>query len=97
MFASAGSRFWQGGSFEVRKNTTSPGDSTDGSVTSKSALEVVIPSELDGSAYVQVEVRSVPGTVNLEVFARYKFSLIALKGIFAMLEICDLGMMYLYQ
>ena len=61
MFASAGSRFWQGGSFEVRKNTTSPGDSSDGSVTSKSALEVVIPSELDGSAYVQVEVRSVPG------------------------------------
>ena len=61
LYFSAGSRFWQGGSFEVTKNTSSAGETTDGAVASKSTLEVVIPSELDGSAYVQVEVRSVPG------------------------------------
>ena len=31
-------------------------------------------------------------TVNLEIFARILFSQIALKDIFATLEICDLGM-----
>ena len=36
-------------------------------------------------------------TVNLEIFARILFSRIALKGIFAILEICDMGLIYLYQ
>ena len=57
----AGSRFWQGGSFEVIKSTSSTSDTAEGSLANKSTLEVIIPSELDGSAYVQVEVKSVPG------------------------------------
>ena len=64
-FLLAGSRFWQGGSFEVTKNTSNAGESSDGAVANKSTLEVVIPSELDGSAYVQVEVRSVPGKTKI--------------------------------
>ena len=43
------------------KSTSSTSDTSESSVANKSTLEVVIPSELDGSAYVQVEVRSVPG------------------------------------
>lgn len=58
---SAGSRFWQGGTFEVTKNTTLPSEQPEGSVGSHSSLEVIIPSELEGSSYVQVEVKSVPG------------------------------------
>ena len=36
-------------------------------------------------------------TVNSEIFARILFSPVALKHIFAMLKICDKGMIYLYQ
>ena len=59
--STAGSRFWQGGTFEVTKNTSLPSDSGDSSVASRSTLEVIIPSELEGSSYVQVEVKSVLG------------------------------------
>lgn len=54
---SAGSRYWQGGTFEVIKATSLPGESTD----NKSSLEVVVPSDLEGVAYIQVEIKSVPG------------------------------------
>ena len=54
----AGSRFWQGGTFEVVKSTDQ-GESDAG--VQKSSLEVVIPSELEGVAYIQVEVKTVPG------------------------------------
>ena len=36
-------------------------------------------------------------TVNSDIFARILFSQIALKDIFATLEIRDLGMIYVYQ
>ncbi|KAH3845604.1 hypothetical protein DPMN_087885 [Dreissena polymorpha] len=63
IFSSAGSRFWQGGTFEVTKNTgTSSGDQTDVGSALQNPLQVVIPSELEGTAYVQVEIKSVPGT-----------------------------------
>lgn len=43
------------------KSTSSTSEGSESSVSNKSSLEVVIPSELDGSAYVQVEVRTVSG------------------------------------
>ncbi|XP_053374505.1 mediator of RNA polymerase II transcription subunit 17-like isoform X2 [Mercenaria mercenaria] len=64
-YRSAGSRFWQGGTFEVTKNTTLPSEQPDGGVASHSALEVIIPSELEGSSYVQVEVKCVPESMDL--------------------------------
>ncbi|XP_060605410.1 mediator of RNA polymerase II transcription subunit 17-like isoform X2 [Ruditapes philippinarum] len=64
-YRSAGSRFWQGGTFEVSKNTTLPSEQTEGGVTNHSALEVIIPSELEGSSYVQVEVKCVPESMDL--------------------------------
>ena len=54
VLSTAGSRFWQGGSFEVKKSTE------DGDVE-KESLEVTVPSKLEGMAYIQVEVRHVPG------------------------------------
>ncbi|XP_052272599.1 mediator of RNA polymerase II transcription subunit 17-like isoform X3 [Dreissena polymorpha] len=65
-YRSAGSRFWQGGTFEVTKNTgTSSGDQTDVGSALQNPLQVVIPSELEGTAYVQVEIKSVPDSMNL--------------------------------
>ncbi|XP_041352687.1 mediator of RNA polymerase II transcription subunit 17-like [Gigantopelta aegis] len=61
-YRSAGSRFWQGGTFEVVKSTD-PGESDSG--VQKSSLEVVIPSELEGVAYIQVEVKTVPEMMDL--------------------------------
>ena len=59
MHVSAGSRFWQGGTFEVLKTSdlAAEGEATN----KKSSLDVSIPSELEGVAYIQVEVKSVPG------------------------------------
>lgn len=57
---SAGSRFWQGGTFEVVKTTgTTASDPESTSV--RGGLEVIIPNDLRGVAYIQVEVKSVPG------------------------------------
>ncbi|KAL4237228.1 Mediator of RNA polymerase II transcription subunit 17 [Mactra antiquata] len=63
-YRSAGSRFWQGGTFEVTKNTMLPSEQVEGTNT-HSALEVVIPSELEGSSYVQVEVKHVSESTGL--------------------------------
>ena len=59
----AGSRFWQGGSFEVRKSVEGEQGETEGEAgtTRISSLEVTVPSELEGVAYIQVEVKTVPG------------------------------------
>ena len=62
-FPEAGSRFWQGGSFEVRKSVEGEQGETEGEAgtTRISSLEVTVPSELEGVAYIQVEVKTVPG------------------------------------
>ena len=54
----AGSRFWQGGTFEVVKTTSASTTEPD---TVRGGLEVIIPNDLRGVAYIQVEVKSVPG------------------------------------
>ncbi|KAL3873203.1 hypothetical protein ACJMK2_036348 [Sinanodonta woodiana] len=64
-YKSAGSRFWQGGSFEVIKNTNIASGEGDTMASTRSSLEVVIPTELEGSAFVQVEVKTVEGSMNL--------------------------------
>ena len=47
-FYIAGSRFWQNGTFEIfKKAVTGPGSS---------ALDVRIPPELEGNAYIQVSI-----------------------------------------
>ncbi|GFN98998.1 mediator of RNA polymerase ii transcription subunit 17 [Plakobranchus ocellatus] len=62
-YKSAGSRFWQGGTFEVLKTSDL---AAEGDVTNKkSSLDVSIPSELEGVAYIQVEVKSVPDLIDL--------------------------------
>lgn len=64
VITSAGSRFWQSGSFEVTKNTILPSEHPDTGAGSQGVLQVVIPSELEGTSYVQVKVKSVPGRDN---------------------------------
>ncbi|ESP02795.1 hypothetical protein LOTGIDRAFT_111028 [Lottia gigantea] len=60
-YKSAGSRFLQSGTFEVTKVIE---EKTDGDGShSRGSLEVVIPSELEGVAYIQVDVKSVPGNI----------------------------------
>ena len=51
----------------MTKNTSLPTEPTEAAVPGRSALEVIIPSELEGSSYVQVEVKSVPGNKLLSV------------------------------
>ena len=55
-FVSAGSRFWQGATFEVKKSE-SPGE---GGIEQ---LETIIPSDLEGAAFIQVTIRKIPGKV----------------------------------
>ena len=47
--------------------------------------------------WLELEITSKRGAVNSEIFARILFSRISLKGIFATIEIRDLGIIYLYQ
>ncbi|XP_059158595.1 mediator of RNA polymerase II transcription subunit 17-like [Physella acuta] len=62
-YKSAGSRFWQGGTFEVLKTSDLLAE---GEINPrKSSLDVIIPSELEGVAYIQVEVKSVPDLMDL--------------------------------
>lgn len=66
-YRSTGSRFWQTGVFEVTKAdeedmTSAP---VDPATNRKSTLKVTIPSDLEGSAYLQVFIRSVPDKLNL--------------------------------
>lgn len=61
----AGSRYWQGGTFEVVKSTSSSEQECGMSTTPSCSLEVIIPSELEGVAFIQVEVKSIQG--NLKV------------------------------
>lgn len=63
----AGSRYWQGGNFEVTKNTTLPSEQPEGWTGPQSPLQVIIPSELDGASYIQVEVKSVSGNVMFSI------------------------------
>ncbi|KAI8784768.1 Mediator of RNA polymerase II transcription subunit 17 [Biomphalaria glabrata] len=56
-YKSAGSRFWQGGTFEVLKTSDLAAEGE--IVPRKSSLDVIIPSELEGVAYILVEVKSV--------------------------------------
>ena len=60
---SAGSRFWQGGTFEVTKKDDEPIDLTESPTASqpKSALKVTVPSELEGVAYIQVIIKRQSG------------------------------------
>ncbi|KAK7506883.1 hypothetical protein BaRGS_00001734 [Batillaria attramentaria] len=63
-YKSVGSRFWQGGSFEVRKSSEVDRVDAEGE-GSKSMVEVTVPSELEGVAYIQVEVKTVPDMMDL--------------------------------
>lgn len=60
-YRTAGSKFTQTGMFEVTKaeeepqnNANSPDGSTSGSSKNNSALRVMVPSELQGVAYIEV-------------------------------------------
>ncbi|XP_070179777.1 mediator of RNA polymerase II transcription subunit 17-like isoform X2 [Littorina saxatilis] len=66
-YRSAGSRFWQGGSFEVRKSVEGEQAETEGEggAARATSLEVTVPSELEGVAYIQVEVKTVPDMMDL--------------------------------
>jgi mediator of RNA polymerase II transcription subunit 17 len=60
----AGSRFLQGGTFEVKKSdssNSSQAESTAPGAPPRGALQVVIPSELEGVAYIQVAIKRVEG------------------------------------
>jgi hypothetical protein len=56
---SAGSRYWQSGSFEVSKADSDNKDSNEPTAPSpqNTALRVTILSELEGVAYIQVAIR----------------------------------------
>ncbi|XP_064623431.1 mediator of RNA polymerase II transcription subunit 17-like isoform X2 [Lineus longissimus] len=61
-YRSAGSRFLQGGTFEVKKSdssSSSAADPTTPGAPPRGALQVVIPSELEGVAYIQVAIKRV--------------------------------------
>lgn len=59
-YKSVGSRYWQSGTFEVVKSTKETDNIDSISGTPKSCLEVIIPSELEGVAYVKIEVKTFP-------------------------------------
>lgn len=55
---SAGSRYWQSGSFEVSKADTEAADSLESmSEMPCSAVRVTVLTELEGIAYIQVTIR----------------------------------------
>ena len=65
-FIPAGSRYWQNGTFEVKKSESEQADSTESPQPGhvgppKNALQVVVPSELEGVAYIQVAIKKVSG------------------------------------
>ncbi|CAL1533647.1 unnamed protein product [Lymnaea stagnalis] len=62
-YKSAGSRFWQGGTFEVLKTSDLAAEGE--VVYKKSSLDVSIPSELEGVAYIQVEVKNVTDLMDM--------------------------------
>ena len=60
----AGSRFWQSGTFEVTKSDVDPSDVMDSpgaAMKPQSALQVHVPSELEGVAYIQVAIKRLAG------------------------------------
>ncbi|XP_064602263.1 mediator of RNA polymerase II transcription subunit 17-like [Liolophura sinensis] len=61
-YKSAGSRYYQGGTFEVKKSNKDPLDHSD---STKCSLEIILPSELEGVAYIHVEVKSVPESADV--------------------------------
>jgi mediator of RNA polymerase II transcription subunit 17 len=66
-FLSAGSRFWQSGTFEVTKNDLMPSDFKESSGhpnAMRSPLQVHIPTELESVAYIQVSIRDTQGWFN---------------------------------
>jgi len=66
-YRTAGSRFWQGGTFEVSKSEESPVIPPDPVPTPSprpyGALKVTIPSELEGISYIQVTIQKDQGTL----------------------------------
>jgi len=63
----AGSRFGQGGTFEVRKSDADTGEAmtepTSPQLSTRSALQVTVPSELEGTAVIQVAIRKLRGEI----------------------------------
>ena len=62
----AGSRFWQNGTFEVKKSETDFSEPSTSQLPPqhpghKSALQVTVPSELQGVAYIQVVIKKLSG------------------------------------
>ena len=63
----AGSHFWQSGTFEVTKSEGDPNDPDpsdpmhNGLRPESSSLQVTVPSELEGIAYIQVAIRKLNG------------------------------------
>lgn len=65
-YKSAGSRFWQGGTFEVTKSEVDASDIENPAITfQRSPLQVTVPSELEGVAYIQVTVKRVTDNTDL--------------------------------
>ncbi|XP_074660283.1 mediator of RNA polymerase II transcription subunit 17-like [Tubulanus polymorphus] len=59
-YRSAGSRYLHNGIFEVRKGEeSSEGNESNSQSASKSSLQVLIPSELEGVSYIQVAIKKV--------------------------------------
>lgn len=56
----------------MKKSTNgSPGEGDGGDVGMRSSLEVTVPSELEGVAYIQVEVKTVPGRWEMTQFSSF--------------------------
>ncbi|XP_064484913.1 mediator of RNA polymerase II transcription subunit 17-like isoform X2 [Ornithodoros turicata] len=71
-YRSAGSRFWQSGTFEVSKSAqalaitkqpTTPEIGTSGAPPRGSSLKVTLPSELEGISYIQVTIQKDTETI----------------------------------
>ena len=62
-FFSAGSSFWHNGTFEVKKNEAEANNANENAdpSPSRNVLKVIVPSELEGVAYIQVSVKRISG------------------------------------
>ncbi|XP_062619773.1 mediator of RNA polymerase II transcription subunit 17-like [Saccostrea cucullata] len=62
-YRSVGSRYLHNGVFEVVKSSDLNAEGE--FLAQRGSLDVVVPTELEGAAYIQVEVKSVPDTMDL--------------------------------
>ncbi|KAI0208048.1 Mediator of RNA polymerase II transcription subunit 17 [Lamellibrachia satsuma] len=69
-YKSAGSRFWQSGTFEVTKSDIDPAELLDSPNPSapphtQNPLQIIVPSELEGVVYIQVVIKRLSDSTDL--------------------------------